>query len=318
MDIMNAVIHSVDHEQKTVVLSKQQINLSENKEFDTFVIKLLRSLKNSVSSSKARLNDASILKSYIGVPFDFMSVATHIATQWFDTYTSNALYTSCNLIFAFVDNGDYAEFCMFEVMSRYGFLKVVDDETNTIKQNSGVLIPSYASIKTAFTLNLENGDMLVKHQGETQEILERILDFETLANAKKSIEVLNSVVDYLSTKRDDEGVFNAIKSKQRISEDAELFEEVEPTKIIESVFESLNEEERTFIKESFEANNMLPLIESDQITRLSGTKKHRIKTENGIEIIIPIDSLDIDQVLEIETDAFHRIHIHLKNVGKLV
>lgn len=318
MEVLKLVVHTADNTMKTVVLSKKQINLNHNEALDHYIIKFYKRLKNSAAISQGILHDTSVLKQYVGVQFDFMAVSTQLAQEWFDHYEGSTTHTACNLVFALIATDEGVEYVMFEVMSRSGFFTVTSESENNIEHNQGILSDSFASVKAAFTFDLNNGDLWVKHTPATQDYLETMLDIDIIPNAKKSIEIMNAVVDYMAIKRDDDVLGKGLKTKQLVLETAELFEEIEPKRIINQVFETLDETELDFVNTSFEENNMAPLIESKNVTRMQSLKKLRIKTDYGIEIVIPIDSLNPEEILEVEELPNNQVNIKLKNVGKIV
>lgn len=319
MSVLKVVVHSVDNELETVILSDRQINLSQNVELDDYILKFFVAFKKSSAKSFGLVNEDSFLNGLVGTrDFEFMNVSKDIARAWFDTYETSHTYTSCNLIFALVETEESLEYAMFEVMGKSGYLKVVDDDsTNEIKHSMGILSDRFSSVKTAFSFDLGSGDLVVKTHKDSEEKLESILDFKTIPNARKSLEIVDAVVDELSSRRDDDILENRLKSNQILLADAELFEEIEPKRIVEQVFDSLEEEEIDYLNETIESTLLPNIIDSSAVNRLTSRKKHRIKTEFGIEVVLPLDSVDIDSVLEVETGADGRVNIVLKNVGSI-
>ena len=315
MSVIKVVIHSVDNQLNTVVLSEKQVNLNQNVELDTYILKLFNAFKKSNTVSKGLLHEESMLYSSIGSrDFEFMDLSKSIAQAWFDDYVGSTTYTSLNLIFAMIDTEDSVEFVMFEVMGRAGYLKVSDD----IEQSMGILSDSFASIKTAFAFDLESGEFFVKLSMATQEQLESVLKFETIPNAKRTLEIVDVMVDYLATQRDSNILEDKIRSKQVILEHAELFDEVETKRIITTVFEDLSDEEKNFVDDTIMETHLPAWVESTAVNRLSSRRKHRIVTEKGLEIVLPLDELDVDAVLAVEEKDNGEIDIRLKNVGKLL
>ena len=165
--------------------------------------------------------------------FEFMNVSKEIARAWFDTYETSHTYTSCNLIFALVETEESLEYTMFEVMGKSGYLKVVDDDsTNEIKHSMGILSDRFSNVKTAFSFDLGSGDLVVKTHKDSEEKLESILDFKTIPNARKSLEIVDAVVDEFSSRRDDDILENRLKSNQILLADAELLKKLNRSELL--------------------------------------------------------------------------------------
>lgn len=314
MQVVKVVVHSVDNNLDTVVLSKRQINLNQNVELDQLVLKFTQGILKSSASFDGILSDNSLLKE---TDFQFMDSATRLAQEWFDNYEANTKETALNLIFSLVMDEKSSYFTMFEISSKPGFLRTAEAEENNIEYNSSIMNDSLASVKTAFVYDTITQELKVRHTAHTQELLESMLDFETIPNTKKNLEILDAMVDYVSEKREEDITQNAIKSKQLILDSSELFEEVEPIRIIETVFSDLDSEERLFIDETIQESKMSSLIPSNEVAKLSARKKHRIKTESGIELVLPLDSLKLEDMLEVKHNSDGSVDILLKNVGDI-
>ncbi len=318
MQVVKVVVHSVDNNLDTVVLSKRQINLNQNVELDSLILKFTKGILRSTASYEGILSEDSIFRQDDEGEFKFMEHTTKLAKEWFDHYVANTKHTALNLIFALVMDTDTTHFAMFEVSSKPGFLRTAEMDENNIEYNSSIMNDSLASVKTAFVLDIVSHDLKVRHTLDTQDLLEEMLEFETIPNTKKNLEILDAMVDYVSEKREEDITQNAIRSKQLILDNSELFEEVEPKRILETVFENLDEEEELFIKETMDESKMSPLIPSDEVSKLSARKKHRLKTETGIDLVLPLDSLQLDDMLEIIKNDDGSTDILIKNVGSIV
>lgn len=318
MQVTKLVVHSVDNNLDTVVLSKRQVNLNQTVELDDFIIKFYKGILNSSASYEGMLHETSLLKTEDDIAFDFMNLSKVLAQKWFDNYQGSTRHTALNLIFALIVDEEKTSFAMFEVTSRSGFLRKAGEEDNDIEHSMGIMSDSLASVKTAFVYELNEQTLKVRQSAESQIYLEEMLDFETIPNTKKNLEILDAMVDYVSEKREEDITHNIIKSKQLVLDNSELFEEIEPKRILESVFNDFDEEETAFIDETIEESKMSVLIPSEEVTRLAARKKHRLKTDSGIDITLPLDSLRIEDVFEIIENPDGSIDILLKNVGGIV
>lgn len=318
MQVTKLVVHSVDNNLSTVVLSNRQINLNQNAELDALILKFYKGILNSTSSSDALILEESRLLQEEDIALNFMQISKDIAQSWFDYYQGSTVYTALNLIFALLMDEEKTSFVMFEVNTRSGFVRTSEEQEVGIEYNPGILSDSIQGVKTAFIYELNEKTLKVKHNIDSQELLEDILKFETIPNTRKSLEIIDAMVDYVSTKREEDVLKNTIATKQMILDTSELFEEVEPKRILENVFEDLNDEEEIFINETMAQTHMSPLLLSKEVARLSARKKHRLETENGIVINLPIDSLKIESVMEIIENPDGSKDLVLKNIGDVI
>ena len=56
----------------------------------------------------------------------------------------------------------------------------------------------------------------------------------------------------------------------------------------------------------------------NDLKRGSIISKHKIVTESGIEIIIPVGDVNIDSILDIVYNEQGQVSIHLNNIGKII
>ena len=59
MSVLKVVVHSVDNELETVILSDRQINLSQNVELDDYILKFFVAFKKSSAKSFGLVNEDS-------------------------------------------------------------------------------------------------------------------------------------------------------------------------------------------------------------------------------------------------------------------
>ncbi len=317
MQVSKVVVHSVDNSLETVVLSQQQINLNQNVELDQLILKFYKGINNSTNSHDAIIEESSLLNNKEDIAMNFMNTSTDIASKWFDMYETNTRHTALNLIFALIYDEEKMSFVMFEVVSRAGFVRILEEDANEIEYSLGLMSDSLASVKNAFVYELNEEVLKVRHTLDSQELLEEILGFETIPNTKKSLEILDAMVDYVSEKREEDVYKNAILSKQMILENSELFETIEPQNILENVFDDLDEAETEFIKTTIEETKMNEEIPSAQVGKLQARKKHRLETDSGIVITLPLDAVDINHVLEIIDNPDGTKDIVIKNVSEI-
>lgn len=322
MNIDKGVIHSLDRDLQSMILSEKPLNFNTSKDVEPFIAKLAKAFQSSPTASKAKLNSRSPFLSLIGTPINFIEETQKLAKQWFDHHIATMTVESSNLLFAMVDMGDFVSLAMFEVLSKNGYIKITQNEhglENALVHNQAILPETFASVKNAFMVNLTTGETLVKFQDiRYRELLETILDCEIIANSKTSFQVVDTLVGTISEVREDSHFENIVKAKQVITDNVDFFDEIEPKQILKEVFDTFSEEEERLIDATFEQEHVQDMINLKMVNRTQAAKKHRIVTELGIEIILPLDILDISDVVNISTDINGQVSIELKDIGKIL
>ncbi|WP_331836035.1 hypothetical protein [Erysipelothrix piscisicarius] len=72
MNIDKGVIHSLDRDLQSMILSEKPLNFNTSKDVEPFIAKLAKAFQTSPTASKAKLNPGSPFLSLIGTPINFM------------------------------------------------------------------------------------------------------------------------------------------------------------------------------------------------------------------------------------------------------
>lgn len=321
MNITKAIVHSLDNDASTIVISNHPLNLNNNTSVEIYLEKLVKGILNSASVSKTNLGLNSYFQDMVGNSFSFYETSTRIATDWFQNLKASGEAKPCNLMIVQADKDDMSFLGVFEIQNKEGYIKFtqnLNDTENTIVYNQGILPSTFASIKGGFLLNLQDGSLKVRYRASNREFLENLLDCTMVATAKESFKVVDALVHHISDQRDEDRLTNAIKARSIISDNVEVFDEIEPVQILKEVFTDLNDQENNLITASFEANHLGQFMNLKEVNRSSMIRKHRIITESGIEIMIPLDIVDVTHMIDIQENESGKTTITLKNVGKIL
>lgn len=321
MNITKAVVHTLDNDCSTIIMSEQPLSLNNNTSVEIYLEKLVKGILNSVSVSDTNLGLNTYFQDFVGQTFPFLDATQRIAKDWFNNIKAQGDAKPCNLVFVQADKEDVSYLCVFEIRNKDGYIKFTQNQTsteNTILYNQGILPSTFASVKGALLLNLNDGALRVRHRPNNREFLELLLDCKMIANAKESFKVVDSLVHYISDLREDDRLTNAIKARSIITENVEIYDEIEPAQIVKEVFKQLSDDETKVMETSFEANNLGKFMNLKAVNRSSMIRKHRIITESGIEVLLPLDTLDITHMVDIQENENGKTTITLKNVGKIL
>lgn len=321
MNITKAVVHTLDNDCNTIILSEQALNLNNNTSVEIYLEKLVKGILNSVSVSSTHLGINTYFQDYVGQTFPFLESSKRIAQDWFANVKARGEAKPSNLVIVQADKDDVSFLCVFEVHNKDGYIKFTQNQANTentILYNQGILPSTFASVKGAFLLNLNDGSLKVRYRSNNREFLETLLDCKMIANAKESFQVVDSLVHHFSDKRNEDRLTNAIKARSVITDNLELFDAIEPAQILKEVFPVMDDNEVSIMDQSFTANHVGDYINLKEVNRSSMIRKHRIITESGIEIILPLDIVDVTHIVDIQENENGNATITLRGVGKIL
>lgn len=314
MDVSKVIVHSLDAHERRMVLAQAQVNLNSSKDIEDLILKLTKSFQSSSGISRAILDEDSPLQNLIGQQFDFMEYSKSFAKTWFQSAMLSEDYLSSNLIFAQVDQGDTALLVCLEMRNRSAYIKIDGDFVH----NDSVWNATFSNVKSGFVLDLNEGVLLVKTLMDTKDLMEATLMCELKANSRETFQVVDTLVDAISEQRNERPLMNTLRVKQVVTDNQNFIDTVRPDDLVRAVFEDLSETELSLIHASLEEHHAEDDIVLKDLRKTTIASKHKIITESGIEIIVPIDSVDISRILSVVEDDEGQTNIILNNIGKII
>lgn len=321
MNIQRLIIHSLDQNLETQIISDKQMNLAQDGYTEDYIKRFAKSCLNSSATFGGRLNAESKFHEIIQSKYDFLETTQKIAKKHFAFHKNQEASKNLNLIYAQIDHADELYLSCFEVHGSDGFIRVAKNEEgmeNQIIHNGMILPNNFASVKSAFMLNLETGQLFLKGKQDYEEFFKELFDCEIIANSKTAYSTMQSVIEQVMENREEESFPKIIHLKEILGSVASEFDLVSSSDVLQQVLETINDEESIKIKEHFEDGNVEDDLDLRKLKKSRMLSRHRIKTENGIEIILPLNEIDLDHVFQLEEAADGSMDIRIKNVGKLI
>ena len=141
---------------------------------------------------------------------------------------------------------------------------------------------------------------------------ERILKVNLNKSEKETVEVFQAaVMDTIKECYADEAPKKLFEYRREVAEDAKEKGEINPVRIPQRLFADNEKAAKRYEEKTQDLEiKDTPVFVSPQ-TRRSLTKKQKIVTENGIEILVPIEYLDDKNIFEYKQEnGMVNIYIH--------
>ena len=321
MIIQRLIIHSLDENLETQILSKKQMNLNDNAYTEEYIKRFAKSCLNSSATYTGRLNQDSSFHEIIDAKFDFITTTQKIAKQHFAFHKNQDASKNLNLLYSLLEHGDDLYLAGFEVHGKDGFIRIAkqeDDVENHIVHNAMILPNTFASVQSAFMLNLSNAELYLKGKPEHEDFFQTLFDCELIANSKTAFSSMQSAIEDIMEQREGESLPKIIHLKEILGNVASEFDLVSSTDVLEEVLEGMNDTESMRVKKSMLDENVEDDLDLRKLRKSRILSRHRVKTETGIEIILPLNEIDLNEVFIIEENPDGSTDIRIKNIGKLV
>lgn len=160
-------------------------------------------------------------------------------------------------------------------------------------------------------------DMICHIENESVNYMaEKILKLELVKSEKEMVKVMeNAVLDTIKECYKKEAPQKVFEYRQSVAEEVQDYGIISPQHLEEVVFAD-NEEAKEVYREKLEELEIpkRPLPVSNKTERQL-KKKQKIVTENGIEILVPIEYLEDKNVFDYRQDESGQVSIVIKDVG---
>lgn len=321
MDITKVVIHSLDLENRRVAFSEKQLNLNTYSDTIALIEKVTKSFLRSSTVSSGYLQETSQFKAIINSSFDFMGTARAYAKAWYDRALMGEELKPSSMIFAQIDHGETVLLVAYEMKSRQGYVGSLHQGLsvdNTLVHESNVISATLGSVNSGFVIDLQTGETLIKVSGDQEDDMMELMDIEIQANTKKTFTIIDGLVRSIALRREEDPNLNVMKAKQVVSDNMVILEEIRPLDLISAVFTDLNLDETTQIEKGLEEGNAIDQLQLKDLKAGQTLLKHKLSTESGIEISVPVSDVNLANLYEIVTEENGQVNIIIKNVGKVI
>lgn len=194
--------------------------------------------------------------------------------------------------------------------------------TNQIIQHQAVLPGPTQRISDFVYVHRTQGNLRLSEKARkiNEESLylfqDRIIGCATELSTKESMKNLNKIVTDVASEYGENVVEAVFRAKTYVMDNVDVADVISPTEFGREVFAGSGQMQADFAERVREAE--LPeTIAVPKEAAIKNSKTHRIKTDSGIEIIVPVDFFNNPDVIEFINNPDGTISIAIKNIEKL-
>ncbi len=329
INISKAILHIFDLNSGINVFSEEELNVDNSR-----VVKFL-SQHIEKSYNEAHLKSGEFLenskfreqvKAYFDEKLEFISFSRYIA-ELMDTFIgkSGQLNATDIIVCDFtVDNKRFVG--ILECINRVEFTHQIIKDDGKVKSDiihhhailpgpgqklSGCVFIDYNSLDIKFSDKKRDID------GEKILALpDMLLECSTVLSPRESIKKVNSIARKVAENHGEDPMIIASRAKGMVLESWETEEELDMIDIGKKVFKlsPVMQEEFT---EKIEKAGIPRLVKLDEAS-VKATMSHKLKTDTGIEITVPVDYFKNKDYFDIVNNSDGTLTINLKNIGKIM
>ena len=326
ISVTKAILHTMDAQTQQYYLSDEELILDVA--ICEYIIKHVEKVMHVNNAQKGKFKLTSKLleqvKEYSSDAF--IGLSRDIANTWLGAYLEALRYADMNLLCVEFIEEDTTFLAVLQFKNKGGYIRTTNRAEGSIKNEIvtySSLLPSLSqTIDEFFIINLDDYSILLKEDKKyfnaEEELLvsDIILYCDIEMSMKDSIQTINQIVTQVSNELDEDVLDNTLKMKRLLKSCVETDQEIEIKDICPVAFPNNKEFEEKFEAKVVEAKlpDNIPL----QAKIPPGIRRHKIRTDVGIEISIPVDYADSKDTFNIIDNSDGTVSIELKHVGKIL
>lgn len=331
IDILDVIIHILDTNISVPVISMNEMESDyEIKEFfANHIIKTINddSLKDCEFNTDYNMV-YTYIKEFVESEDKFVDMSINIANQLFSIMSSNLNIPSGDL--AFINykcrSKKYLAILKMNYTNSFIHYTEVENESNinSIIRHKTTLPNMGQKINEAIIIDQTNLHLMLLEKkfeidGNKEYYLSKfLLKCSTNFSSKEQYNIVKKATDSITKKYYDEDMEKKMEIKQELYNNIEETGEINLDKFANDAFKNNIEVKQEFIENLTKKGLEEPVVKLSEKTITRSFEKQKIKTDNGIELKIPIDIYNDPNNIEFVTDPDGKISIVIKNVNKII
>ncbi|MGX7031100.1 nucleoid-associated protein [Vagococcus zengguangii] len=327
MKIENAILHMLDFENSSTVLSQGELAVNEPV-IQQYLDKLVSKFLDGDLKTGELPGDNEIVQSVRNTEQSFIEMSQTLANAYFDGLkTAEEVSNGDLLVVAGLGNDEEPFMGMFKLNYKPAythFVDYVDDQmVNNIIMNKAIL-PSMSQrvdegiVIALETLNYQSIEKKYKLDGRKVNYLSDCLfEVQSKPSAIDNIKIVKKAVKSVADKYNVETYESLANVQQAIYESIEEDGVISNERIAEAVFEN-NHQAKQEYKEYIEKTNFYEDVPTNVPKLEKKFSKQKLKLANGIELFVPIEIYQDKEVIEFINNPDGTISVMIKNVEEIM
>ena len=330
MMIHNAILHILDFDTNMCILSKKELDFSSDVVYE-YVDKRVNGLMKDPGQQTGIFYATSALQQWlqqlIEENLSFTDFAATAAKKLYDVLAPCDKNESVDfLVVDFQDDDDARTLALILLDHKTAYTHQVLDEDGEIYNK---LIKHYAilpgsSQKTEAYALIRLTDMSIRFvdkkrtcNGEELYILpDRLLQCTARISGRQAVKMVNKITEKVAEEHGGSSVEALSRAKSFLADNAETSESFSPKELGHAVFADNQAMQQEFIQEVEAAKLPDDVPVQREFAQRTG-RKHKIKTDTGIEITFPSEYFDNTDYIQFINNDDGTISIELKNIAKI-
>ena len=331
MDIVikRAILHILDFQSNMTVISNQWLDLSDPAMLDFVVKHVENSMKDSGrhrGEFQPQSRFSQMVHQYLNNELDLISLSSTAATMLHDEIIQSDSLDSVDVMMVEFSRSEEQYLGLLCFNNKMGYVHQVfsgeDGVRNEIMRHYSILpntsqkLGSFAFVKLS-DLKVTFLDKKRTINGEQVFALpEKVLQCTWQRSSRETVKMVNKIATKVAEEHGTNSTMAVSRAKSYIAGNAETSDLLSPMDMGREVFAESSVMQNEFRVQLQEAGLDKPMPVDRPYAHKVG-KSHKIKTDTGIEITIPVDYFDNERYVEFINNPDGTLSIALKNIAKI-
>ncbi len=331
ISIKKLIVHILDNNLQMPVLSEQEHELnSEISEFiEKHINKILKDdrLKEAIFLESS--NQVKNLCESLGVDTkQFPIVTAEISSILFNIMQKHVDIPPADMIFCILNFENDSYLGMIKLNYRHSYIHYIErneaGNLNSIIKQKTALPLENQKIDECAIINLN--DLSIKLLEKKYEINgEKLLYFSNMflrctskISTSEKVKLFNKTTEKFSKQYFEEDYTKPVEIQKAVAESIDATETIDVVDIAEKVFRKSPQLKEEYIEEIEKVGLKEKVIPVSQKMAQKKFMKHKIKTDSGIEINLPVEYYGNDEKIEFINNPDGTVSIMIKNIGQIM
>ena len=329
--IERAVLHLLDTDHHEKVLSTNELPLDSLT--NTFLLPHLEKCLRKQSGKRGHFYQNSafqtLLLDYMNKTIDFIAFSTQIASNWYDLLMQAQDMPSSVLFVCDLTVEERRQIALLRPANHTGFIHQMRASdagcVSTTIQNETALLPSPGqSIDEFVFIDMASHEILLSAKRYTIEgssllaLPEALLECDPSPSPQEALQVLQKTAGKVAESFGEDPVKTAALVKTALAEELQEKEALKPMAIGQAIFGRQPDMQAAMEKELREGGweTVAPIV-FDKNAALKKLLHHKLKTDTGIELTVPVEYFDNTEYMEFHKAEDGSLSITLKHITNL-
>ena len=330
MNISHAVLHILDFNSDVCVFSQAELDFSSAEVTELVEKRMLRLLADDGKEEGTYTAESPMpaaLSVYRKGDIDFITFSRNIGERIQEGIAQSESPVSTDvLVTQFMhEEAEYIAVVLME--NKIAFTHRVNTEGGTIRndiiRHYSILPGATQQVYSYAVMALDGSTLFLRDKKRTIDgeavyfLKDEILSCYTEVSAREAVRVVNKIADSVAEEYGGNGAVALSKGKQYLRENAETSPDFSPTEMGTIMFDGSEPMRQAFETRMQEAELPQRVAMKKEFADKIG-RTQRIKTDTGIEIVIPAEYLTDPDFIEFIPNDDGTISIALKRIGKIM